>query len=196
MSPNATRKPGARQRLVETAERLFYSEGIRSVGIDRIISEAGVAKMSLYNHFASKDELITAVLVYREEQFDAMFAESMRRHAEDGLNPLDAFFEAFGEWLASDGFRGCSFINAAVELADADHEASRFASEHKHRLQDSLRRYITEAAGKSAAKAAPAVAMLVEGAIVTALMDPDANAAEVAREAAMKLVNQASRKRK
>ena len=76
MSKTKTRTSDARQRLIETAERLFYAEGIRAVGIDRIIAEAGVAKMTLYNHFASKDDLILAVLQYREEQVNEMFAKS------------------------------------------------------------------------------------------------------------------------
>ena len=73
-------KSKARQRIVETAERLFYAEGVRSVGIDRIIAEAEVAKMTLYNHFSSKDDLILAVLQYREEKFDGMFERWMAMH--------------------------------------------------------------------------------------------------------------------
>ena len=79
----------ARQRLLEAAERLFYAEGVRAVGIDRIIAEAEVAKMSLYNHFASKDDLILAVLQYREEKFDAMFEKWMKRHVQAGLDRLN-----------------------------------------------------------------------------------------------------------
>ncbi len=76
-----------RQRIVETAERLFYAEGVRAVGIDRIIAEAEVAKMTLYNHFASKDDLILAVLQYREEKFDAMFEKWMNKARQGGHGP-------------------------------------------------------------------------------------------------------------
>ena len=195
MSSSTSKRSGARQRLIETAERLFYAEGIRAVGIDRIIAEAEVAKMTLYNHFASKDELILAVLQYREEKFDEMFAESMDRHRSAGMSKIEAFFAALKEWFDSPNFRGCAFINASVELADADHPASRFSTEHKHRLHESLREYIVEASGKAAGKVAPAVSILVEGAIVTALMEQDSSAADVAGEAALALVKQASRKR-
>ena len=123
MSKTRTKKSDARQRIVETAERLFYAEGVRAVGIDRIIAEAEVAKMSLYNHFASKDDLILAVLEYREQKFDALFEKWMQKHVKAGMNRLEAFFAALKDWFASSSFRGCMFINAQVELADADHPA-------------------------------------------------------------------------
>src|SRR5262249_2429461 len=117
---------GARQRLVETADRLFYSEGVRAVGIDRIIAEAGVAKMSLYKHFPSKDELILAVLKYREEGTLQFFRAAMERHCKKGKNTLRAFFAALKDFFESPGFRGCPFQNAAVELADPSHPGTEF----------------------------------------------------------------------
>ena len=92
---------------METAERLFYAEGVRAVGIDRIIAEAEVAKMTLYNHFASKDDLILAVLQYREAKFDEMFEKSIERHVRRGMDKLEAFFAALKDWFKSPGFRGC-----------------------------------------------------------------------------------------
>ena len=94
MSKTGTKKSDARQRMVETAEQLFYAEGVRAVGIDRIIAEAGVAKMTLYNHFPSKDDLILAVVEFREAKFDAMFEKWMGRHVKAGMGRLDAFFAA------------------------------------------------------------------------------------------------------
>ena len=196
MSKTKTRTSDARDRLIETAERLFYAEGIHSVGIDRIIAEAGVAKMTLYNHFASKDDLVLAVLQYREQQVNAMFTKSIERHVRKGMSRLEAFFAALKQWFESPGFRGCSFINASVELADVGHPASRFSAAHKHRMHQLLREFIVEAAGGKAAAVAPAVFLLVEGAIVTAVMEQSSKAADVARDAAMALVPKASRKRK
>ena len=188
-------KSDARQRLVETAERLFYAEGIHAVGIDRIIAEAGVAKMTLYNHFASKDDLILAVLHYREEQVNEMFAKSIERHVRKGMGRLDAFFAALKDWFKSSGFRGCSFINASVELADTRHAAWQFSAQHKERFHDLLAEIITDTAGAKAASVAPAVALLVEGAIVTAVMEQSSKPADVARDAALALIPKASRKR-
>ncbi len=189
-------KSKARQRIVETAERLFYAEGIRSVGIDRIIAEAEVAKMTLYNHFASKDDLILAVLHYREEKFGGMFERWMERHVKKGTDRLEAFFAALKNWFESPGFRGCAFINAVVELADAQHAASQFSAEHKERFHKMIREIITETRGTKATSVAPAVSLLVEGAIVTAVMEQSSKPAVVARDAALVLVSKSSRNRK
>jgi AcrR family transcriptional regulator len=189
-------KSEARQRIVETAERLFYAEGVRAVGIDRIIAESEVAKMTLYNHFASKDDLILTVLKFREEQVNEMFEKSIERHVKKGMDRLEAFFAALKDWFKSPGFRGCSFINACVELADAGHPASRFSSEHKEDFHEMLTEIITETRGAKAAAAAPAIALMVEGAIVTAVMEQTSASADVAKEAALALVSKYSRKRK
>lgn len=179
-----------------TAERLFYAEGIHSVGVDRIVAEAEVAKMTLYNHFASKDDLILAVLQYREERVDDMFSKSIERHIRKGKNSLEAFFAALKDWFRSPGFRGCSFINASVELADAKHPASMFSTVHKERFHEMIEGYVEEVAGKQAAAVAPAISLLVEGAIVTAVMEQSAKAADKAKEAAMVLIAGVSKKRR
>ena len=189
MSKSRTRHSDARQRIVETAERLFYAEGIRAVGIDRIIAEAEVAKMTLYNHFPSKDDLILAVLEFRETQVDEMFAKAIERHLRKEMNKLEAFFAALKDWFKSPGFRGCSFINARVELADPSHPASKFSACHKERFHRMLNEIITETAGANAATSlTPPIALMVEGAIVMAVMEQSAKPAEVARDAALSLV--------
>ena len=178
-----------RKRILETADRLFYQEGIRTVGIDRIIAEAEVAKMSLYKHFPSKDELILAVLKYREEGVLAFFGSAMARHGKKAKNPLWAFFAALKDFFASPGFRGCPFQNAAVELADPTHPGAEFVRGHKLRFSEFLRGLVEQSVGKSQAKFAPAVSILVEGALVTAVIQGNADAADVARDAAWKLVS-------
>src|SRR5262245_58592233 len=151
----------ARQRIVETADRLFYRDGIRAVGVDRIIAEAGVAKMTLYSHFPSKDDLILAVLEHREQTVLGFFPSAMERHARTAENPLQAFFAALKEWFESPDFRGCAFVNATVELADASHAGSEFVREHKRRFGEFLRGVVEQAVGPSAARVAPAVSLLV-----------------------------------
>ena len=188
-------KSDARRRIVETAERLFYAEGIRAVGIDRIIAESEVAKMTLYNHFASKDDLILAVLKYREETFGDMFERRMERYVKKGTNRIEAFFAALQDWFKSPGFRGCAFINASVELADAEHAASRFSAQHKERFHEMLTEIITDTAGAKAASIAPAIALLVEGAIVTAVMEQSSKPAVTAKDAALVLMSKVTRKR-
>src|SRR4051794_20326089 len=177
-----------RQRLLETADRLFYRDGVRAVGIDRIIAEAGVAKMSLYKHFPSKDDLILAVLKHREEGVLAFFRAAMERHGRKAKSPLRAFFAALKDFFESPGFRGCPFQNAAVELADAAHPGTAFVRGHKQRFSEFLRGLVEQTVGRAAAKVAPAVSLLVEGAIITAVIQGDPDAADVARDAALKLL--------
>jgi AcrR family transcriptional regulator len=176
------------ERILETADRLFYQEGVRAVGIDRIIAEAGVAKMTLYTHFPSKDDLILAVLKHREASMMEFFRLAMERHGKKARTSLRAFFAALKEWFETPGFRGCAFQNAAVELADAAHPGTEFVRGHKQRFSEFLRGLVEEVVGKAAAKIAPAVALLVEGAIVTAVIQGTPDSAEVARDAALKLV--------
>jgi AcrR family transcriptional regulator len=178
----------ARNRILETADRLFYQEGIRAVGIDRVIAEADVAKATLYAHFPSKDDLIVAVLKYREESVTAFFRTAMERHGRRTKGKIKAFFAALKEWFQSPGFRGCAFINAAVELADPKHPGSKFVREYKQRFREMLDILVEESVGKAHSKLTPAVAILVEGAVVTAVIHGSADAADVARDAALALV--------
>lgn len=184
----------ARQRILETADRLFYQDGLRAVGIDRIIAEAEVAKMSLYKHFPSKDDLILAVLKYREEKILEFFTAGMERHGKRTKDRLRAFFAALKDWFESPGFRGCAFQNAAVELADSKHPGSDFVKGHKRRFQEFLAGLVEESLGKGAAQVAPAVGLLVEGAIVTAVIQGSPDAVDVARDAALKMVAEAKGK--
>ena len=178
----------ARQRILETADRLFYQDGIRAVGIDRIIAEAGVAKMTLYAHFASKDDLIVAVLKYREECMLEFFRLGMERHGKQSKDKLRAFFATLKDLFASPGFRGCAFQNAAAELADPTHAGTQFVRGHKLRFTELLRGFVEESTGTSAAKLVPMIALLVEGAIVTAVIHGSPDAADVACDAAVQLI--------
>jgi AcrR family transcriptional regulator len=180
----------ARQRILETADRLFYQDGIRAVGIDRIIAEANVAKMSLYKHFPSKDDLILAVLQYREQGVLEFFRSAIERYGKKTKSPLRAFFAALKEWFETPGFRGCPFQNAAVELADPTHPGAQFVRGHKQRFSAFLQGVVEETVGKVAANVAPAVTILVEGAVVTAVIQGNPDAADVARDAALKLVGE------
>lgn len=179
----------ARQRILETADRLFYQEGIRAVGIDRIIAAAGVAKMSLYKHFPSKNALILAVLQHREQEVLAFFEERMKQHRKKNNDPLKVFFAALRDWFETPAFRGCAFINASVELAQPTHPGFVFARGHKERFGDFLKGVVEQAVGKAGATIAPAVSLLVEGAIVSAVMQGKPDAADVARDAALQLVS-------
>ncbi len=119
----------------------------------------------------------------------AWFEEAMARHVGAREDRLGALFAALKEWFETPTFRGCSFINASVELADADHPGSLFARQHKERFHAFLSTLIGESLGEAAAGLAPAVALLIEGAIVTAVIQGSSRPAEVAREAASRLLS-------
>ena len=112
----------------------------------------------------------------------------MERHGRKAKGPLRAFFAALKEWFETPGFRGCAFQNAAVELADPAHPGTEFVRGYKRRFGEFLRGLIEESVGEEAARFAPAVALLVEGAIVTAAIQGKPDAADVARDAALRLV--------
>jgi AcrR family transcriptional regulator len=195
MSKTPSKPSDARQRIVMMAERLFYAEGVRAVGIDRIIAEAKVAKMTLYKHFASKDDLILAVLQSWVQTSDEMFEQLMSTHINEGMDKLQAFFLALKNWFDSPGFRGCMFINFSVELADAQHAGSAAAALSKKRFHQMVKNIIVESAGnKVAESSAAAICLLIEGAIISAVMQVSSNPADVARDATMALLGTAKRK--
>ena len=108
-----------RERVLETAYELFSRHGTRAVGVDRIIAESGVAKMTLYRNFASKDDLILAFLERREERWTrAWLRDTVESRAASPAQRLLTIFDVFGEWFARDDFEGCSFINVMLELDD------------------------------------------------------------------------------
>jgi AcrR family transcriptional regulator len=128
----------ARERILDTAEELFYQEGIRAIGIDTVIERSGVAKMSLYRNFASKEELIAAFLARRNEKYWQWWDSIMARHPESPEQQLDDLFTALPERICRPGYRGCSFLNAATEFPDAGHLGRRAALEHYQELRQRL----------------------------------------------------------
>jgi AcrR family transcriptional regulator len=185
---------GKRDELVETALELFGREGFHATGIDRILAEAGVAKMTLYHHFRSKDELILAALRLRDERFRNDFMRSVERKTEDRTQRLLAIFDVLGELFDSKNFRGCAFINACAEYGDRDSAIHAIAIEHK-RLVFGYVRELTQAAGVPEPEPlARQLCLLMEGVIVTAQVSGDADAAVQARAVAELLVHEQSRR--
>lgn len=154
----------ARQRILLTAHDLFYREGVRATGIDRIISESGVTKVTFYRHFPSKNDLIAAFLAYRHEQWLAWFNQSLERHVAEQGNVLSALTPCLAEWFNDPHYRGCAFINTAVELADMLPESLNIARQHKGQMADAIARHLP--AGPQQEQRAAMLAMLIDGAIV------------------------------
>lgn len=113
-SPVTARKPSARDRLLAAADELFYAEGVHTVGIDRIIERAGVAKASLYSSFGSKDELVKAYLEGRHAVRRVRIMKGLERF-DNPRDRLLGVFDVLSETAAAPGFRGCAFYNASAE---------------------------------------------------------------------------------
>lgn len=127
----------AKLRILETANTLFYEDGIRNVGVDRLISASSVTKATFYKHYGSKDRLITEYIAYRHR----IVAEALSRLAEADDDPahlLTALREAITTAIATPSFRGCPFINAAAEFAEADHPVRRAVESHREWYIDVL----------------------------------------------------------
>jgi AcrR family transcriptional regulator len=144
-SEETTGSSSARERILQTAERLFYRDGYRAVGVDTIIAEAGVAKMSLYRHFPSKDDLIGAYLDRANAQL-LEWIDGLAAPHDDPRAALQAIFDGVATLASSPECLGCAFVGAAAEFPDGGHPGHRAASEHKRAVLDRFRE-LAEAAG-------------------------------------------------
>ncbi len=171
-----------RERILDTAYELFSRHGIRAVGVDRIIGEAGTAKMTLYRNFASKEELIMAFLERREERWTRGWLQAeVERRAHTPAARLLAIFDVFGEWFALEDFEGCSFINVMLELTDRD-DAVRLASvRHLSVIREFLAGLAADAGVADPEAFARQWHILMTGSIVAAA-EGDAHAATRAQE--------------
>lgn len=165
--------PAARDRILQTAHDLFYRDGVRATGIDKVIAEAGVTKVTFYRHFPSKDDLVLAYLGYRHQRWIDWFIDALKRHGSRG-KPLGATVVAtMGEWFASEDFRGCAFINSVVELGGALPEVNQITQRHKQAMVDALVARLP--ATRHAKTDALAIAVAIDGAMVRAQYNEDAS---------------------
>lgn len=158
-----------RQRILETAQRLFYRDGFRAVGIDTIIAEAGVAKMSLYRHFPSKDDLIVAYLEDSDRQYWE-WLDGAVAHLDDPQEKLVGIFETIEKLATSPECLGCTFQGTAAEFPDRDHPGHQVALAHKRRVQGRLAQLAGEAGLSDPDDLADQLLLLMDGAWVAARM--------------------------
>lgn len=159
----------ARERILLTAHDLFYRDGIRATGIDRVIAVAGVTKVTFYRHFPSKNDLILAFLDYRHQRWISWFRDALHRHGGFAAVGVGALLPALAEWLGDPAYRGCAFINTAVELGGSLPQALALARSHKADMTLLIVELLP--VGSSRDNDAQAIALLVDGAIVRAQLD-------------------------
>ncbi|MDQ0795051.1 TetR/AcrR family transcriptional regulator [Streptomyces sp. B1I3] len=168
--PAPASRSAARDRLVTAAAGIFYTDGIHSVGVDRLIAAAGVTKATFYRHFPSKEDLVLAYLRLRDEAIRA----EIDRAAAAASDPRGQVASVM-EWLAAEvcgpGFRGCPFINAAAEYPEPDHPVRQLVAEHRAWFRETLAGLL-RAAGHPAPEAAAASLLLArDGAMVGGYLD-------------------------
>jgi AcrR family transcriptional regulator len=172
----------ARERILDTAYDLFSQHGIRAVGVDRIIASSGVAKMSLYRHFHSKDALVLAFLQERERRWTMTWLHSEASgRADDGAGRMLSIFDVFDEWFQKPDFEGCSFINVLLEFSELDHPIRQATTEHLATIRELLRDFAEDAGVADPDAVSCQWHILMKGSIVAA-GEGDRLAARRARE--------------
>jgi AcrR family transcriptional regulator len=176
-------KPSMKERILETADRLFYLQGIRAVGVDTVAAEIGISKRTLYNHFPSKDALISA---YLERRFRPI-PPSDKPPAEQILRTFDRLERGF----ADKGFRGCPFVNAVAELGSGDADVKKIAIAFKESRRAWFRNLLKQLDVANAEGLATQLTLLVDGAIAQDLVRNDPSMARAAKAAARVLLKNA-----
>lgn len=184
-----TESSGARQQILETASQLFYQKGIQHVGINEVIAESGVAKRTLYRWFPSKDRLIEEVIKYRAAQWIGWFENAV---ADEGSTPKErllATFDVLQGWYAEPDFRGCPFINAVLEIADASHPAHQVSIN----LREAIRTYIMQLAAEAGVRDPESFSqqylLLIGGASLVATIEGKPTGAQYARQVLSVLID-------
>ena len=173
----------ARGRLLSAAARLFCKNGINATGIDAIINEAGTAKTTLYKLFGSKTNLVHAVLESEGKQWREWFIASVEAGGGSAQAKLTRIFPALKEWFREERFYGCPFINAVGETDKSDDRIRSLAIAHKTVVLDRLLTLCSEAGLREPGHVAHALGLVMDGAVVTALITRDISAADVAHRA-------------
>lgn len=164
----ATGTADLRARMLDAAQRCFYRDGINATGVDALALEAGVSKRTLYNHFGSKDGLVTAYLQRREERWQRRLAAGLHSSGDDALQRLLAYARGYGQPVPGERIRGCAFINAAAEFADDDHPALGVVRGSIENVERGVRQILRDAGVADPARLANQILLILEGASAVA----------------------------
>ena len=190
------RSVNLREHILDVASGLFYKHGVRNVGIDRIIAESGIARMTLYNHFKSKDLLIEEYLRRASSRWMKWYAGKIERATDDPRERVLAAFSVLDGWFRSRDFRGCSVTNAMVELADEAHPAALVKEEYHEGLRRLFAGLATGAGvvGQERDELVEQLVVVLRGAMTTALVEGPQGVAARARRTAEHLLEAHSRR--
>jgi AcrR family transcriptional regulator len=157
----------AKDHILEIAGRLFYTQGIRAIGVDTIVAQSGVAKTTLYDHFASKDDLVNAYLEKNDLDFWQMFEAALQQHPGDPKQQLRDVFQRFADLIATPESLGCPFISAASEFPELEQSGHPLAVAHKQKVRDRLSELAQAAGAKQPAQLADQLLLLLDGAFAS-----------------------------
>lgn len=177
-----------KEHILQTASNLFYSQGIKSTGVDAIVKAAGTTKMSLYKYFPSKDDLVLAHLQKNNAEIRARINTGIDNRSIDPKGKLLAVFDVFDELLSIAEFRGCPFINASAEFAIPDNPVQQASAEFYESFRKALTDIARQAMANNPEELASQLALLIAGAIVSEQMKRDSGAMSSARRAAEILI--------
>ncbi len=178
----------ARDRLIKAASDLFCRYGINATGIDAVIEAAGTAKATLYKSFGSKEGLIEAVLEAEGASWRDWFIGEIDRYPGDASAKLTGVFDILETWFAEERFFGCPFINAVGEFDKKDTRYKEIALSHKKIVMQRISDLAGETGHRQSEDVAHQIGLLIDGAIVVALITGDPKIAQTARSAAAKIV--------
>lgn len=181
--------PKASERILLTAETLFYREGARAIGVDEIVERAGATKPTLYRAFGSKDQLIAAYLEGQRARALRYFDEAEAAHPGDARTQVLSYFEALGRRALRPDYRGCGLTNAAVEYPDPRHLGRKVAVAHKAEVRERLRGLARAMDARKPKKLADGLMLLIEGVFVTSQLFGEDGPAQAARGAAEALID-------
>ena len=156
----------ARSRLLSTATKIFYTEGIHSVGVDRIIAEAQVTRATMYRHFTGKEDLVLAYLDQADRELRAQ-AEAAQAGEESAADKIRAICRTITAGIQSPGFRGCAFLNAAAEYPDRDHPVHRVVLAHRQWFLETVTELLAQTGDTPAEAAGRHLVMLRDGAMAS-----------------------------
>ena len=179
----------ARQQILETASELFYQKGIQHVGINEVIAESGVTKRTLYRWFPSKDKLIEEVMKHRAQQWIQWFEKAVNERGNTPKEQLLATFDVLREWYASPGFRGCPFINAVLELADASHKAHHVSIDLRESIRQIIMRLAAQAGVQNPDMFSRQYLLLIGGASLMATIEQSPDGATFAQNTLSVLID-------
>ena len=192
MDAPESRPSALREKILTTASKLFYRNGVHAVGVDLVVKESGIAKTSLYRHFGNKDSLVAAFLEEEDADFWSQWDGIAERYQDDPAGELDAYLKWMETRLKRPGYRGCPQLNVAAELPDPRHPARRVARAHEDRVRERFALLAKRLGLRKSREVGEQLAMIFDGAFISAPLSDGARLAATLRDTVRALIKSAA----